>query len=642
MHDHFNQESTAPALKWIVLAFLLVLLLKFSLAAALDLYSDEIFYWLASNHPALAYSDLPFMTALLAGAVSSLLPGEAFFVRLPFLLLGSCIPLLVYWLARPLTNHRMALESAGLALCLPLGGFLGLLAVPDVPLIVFGLLAIGSFERALRRNHWRFWLATGVVTALGLSTHYRFLLYPAAAILFLICFPGAREQWRNPRFWVTIGIASIGLIPVLWFNLSNQLSSASFYLVERHPWQFQPAGLLHVFKQAGLVTPPLYAALVFTAWQLWRRTRNGERGPALLLAFALVNINVYLVLAPWSDADSTSIHWPLSGYFPLLVYLPEALRSLWQWFAERWTKTIADRIIFAIPCIGFIGTLLALLGVGSQAFQQSLQMLIGTGVLSNKMAGWQQFTRHTENLLASSFAANDPVIITDNYYTAAQLEFAGLTSHAYTLDQDKAVRDGRITQLRLWGKDGSALPANDISNGLFISEDSTITVGEKAEIIDRLCHRAQHIIALDTLNLFAGDKTFSFYQFQGLDNPPREAPASPCPRPMRAWLDLPVEHAEVSGQFVIAGWAISEEVGVASVSVLLDGELVQETEYGNPRPDVVNAESAQADPNAPNLGFHTELDSRQYSNGSYDMTIVVRNNQGAVYRLPVRTISIAN
>ena len=642
MQDHFDQESTAPALKWIGLAFLLVMLLKFSLAAVLDLYSDEVFYWLASNHPALAYSDLPFMTAMLAGAASSLVPGEAFFVRMPFLLLGSCVPLLVYWIAKPLTNQRMALESAGLALCLPLGGFLGLLAVPDVPLIVFGLLAIGSFERALRCDQWRYWLATGLVTALGLSTHYRFLLYPAAAILFLLCFPGAREQWRNPRLWAAMGIATIGLIPVLWFNLGNQLSSASFYLVERHPWQFQPAGLLHVFKQAGLVTPPLYAALAFTAWLLWCRARNGERGPALMLAFALVNISVYLVLAPWSDADSTSIHWPLSGYFPLLVFLPAALRSCWQWLADRSNAVIANRLTLAIPCIGFTGTLLALLGVGSQAFQLPLQAIVGTGVLSNKMAGWQEFAAHTEDLLESSYAQSDPVIITDNYYTAAQLEFAGLTTHAYTLDQDKAVRDGRITQLRLWGKDGSALPANANSNGLFISEDSTITVGEKAEIIDNLCHRVQHVIALDNLTLFAGDKIFSFYQFQGLDSPPRQTAASPCPRPMRAWLDLPAMDAKISGQFVIAGWAISEEVGVDSVGVLLNGELVQETVYGNPRPDVVIAEAAQDDPNAPNLGFHTELDSRQFDNGNYELTIVVRNNQGAVYRLATRTIGIAN
>ena len=69
------------------------------------------------------------------------------------------------------------------------------------------------------------------MVALGLSTHYRFLLYPAAALLFLSLLPRARTQWRNPRLWCAMLIASAGLVPVLWFNLNNQLSSASFYLV---------------------------------------------------------------------------------------------------------------------------------------------------------------------------------------------------------------------------------------------------------------------------------------------------------------------------------------------------------------------------------------------------------------------------
>ena len=42
----------------------LLLALKLVLALQLDLYSDEIYYWLASTRPALAYSDLPFMTQL--------------------------------------------------------------------------------------------------------------------------------------------------------------------------------------------------------------------------------------------------------------------------------------------------------------------------------------------------------------------------------------------------------------------------------------------------------------------------------------------------------------------------------------------------------------------------------------------------
>ena len=95
------------------------------------------------------------------------------------------------------------------------------------------------------------------------------------------------------------------LLPIIWFNLGNQLSSASFYFIDRHPWEFQASGLLHLFKQLGLVTPPLYVAMVITLWQLHLRARNGDAGAALFMTLALMNILVYLVLAPWTDATST-------------------------------------------------------------------------------------------------------------------------------------------------------------------------------------------------------------------------------------------------------------------------------------------------------------------------------------------------
>ena len=302
-----------PVLKLAGIGFALVLGLKLHLGSVLDLYSDEVFYWLASANPAIAYSDLPFMPALLVGIGSNLDPGNAFTVRLPFLILGSCIPFLVYWVALPVTDRQQAFESAALSLCLPLGGFLGLLAVPDVPLLFLGMLSIGFFERAIRTNKMVYWLATGMFVSLGFSTHYRFFLYPLAAVLFLGFYNPARGTWLNPRFWLSAFIASIGLIPLVWFNLNNELSNAIFYLVNRHPWEFQLTGLLHMFKQAGLVTPPLYVAFAIALWVLYKRAKHQDNVAAMLLSFSATNILVYLVLAPWTDATSTSIHWPLSG-----------------------------------------------------------------------------------------------------------------------------------------------------------------------------------------------------------------------------------------------------------------------------------------------------------------------------------------
>ena len=134
------------------------------------------------------------------------------------------------------------------------------------------------------------WLFAGAFVAMGLSTHYRFFLYPAGAILFLLFFSGERKQWSNPRLWLCIAIASLGLIPILWFNLSNALSSASFYFVDRHPWEFQASGLLHMFKQAGLVTPPLYLIFAYTLYLMLGKARHGDRSAALLLSFSGVNL----------------------------------------------------------------------------------------------------------------------------------------------------------------------------------------------------------------------------------------------------------------------------------------------------------------------------------------------------------------
>lgn len=640
----FLQQKTSLSLKLFGIGFCLLLIIKLYLAVVLDLYSDEVFYWQASSHPALAYSDLPFMTALLIGLGSAADPGNTLAARSLFLVMGSCLPFLVYWIARPLTDRQQAIESAGLALCLPLGGFLGLLAVPDVPLLFFGLLSIGFFERALRRNAMRFWLATGLAVAFGLCTHYRFFLYPVAALAFLCFFKPEQRQWKNPRLWLAFSIASIGLIPIVWFNLSNQLSSASFYFIDRHPWQFQASGLLHVFKQAGLVTPPLYLLFAYTLYSLYSKSRDNNRGAALLMSFSLLNILIYLVLAPWTDATSTSIHWPLSGYFPLLIFVPNTLRSFQRWLASNWKPVSARILVASIPIIGFAGTLTALVGVGSQAFQEQLQPMLGYGVLSNKMAGWKQFSTHTRSLLNREFDAQTPIILTDNYYTAAQVEFLGLSSLGFTIDNDKAVRDGRIAQYQIWRREESGLASMTGRPLLFISEDSTLTIPDKYDILTRVCHHVDSMEFLEKLVLFGGDKQFSFYKANSVVDTTNQPGYrySPCPFPARAWIDQPLADQELSGFSNVSGWAYNEDIGVDEIYLLIDGRRSGRTNYGGSRTDVVTAMGVETDPNVPALGFEITFDTATLSNGEHALAIEIINRQGMVQVYGQRTVIINN
>lgn len=648
MQEPKQQLAALPVKQLFIIGFCVIFLIKLLLAYSLDLYSDEIFYWQAASRPALAYSDLPFMTALLIGLGSGLqfILGidPALAARLLFLLSGSCLPLLVYWIARPISDQQQALESAALTLCLPLAGFLGLLAVPDVPLLCLGILALGCFERALRTNAIRYWIFTGVFVALGLSTHYRFFLYPLAALLFLGSFRPARAQWRNPLLWVAMATGSIGLIPILWFNLNNELSSAQFYFVDRHPWTFQASGLLHVFKQAGLVTPFLYAVFLYTLWILFKRARSGNFTAALFIYFSLSHLIAYLILAPWTDATSTSIHWPLSGYIPLLVFAPMTLRECYRLVAQRWHSGAARKLVMSVPALGFCGTLIGLIGIGSQAMQHQLQPILGTDVLSNKMAGWDEFAQHTRDVINTHFSAMSPLIVADNYYTAAQAEFAGLTTQGYTLDQDKAVRDGRIAQLQLWQLDAAGLSKLANQELLFITEDSTLTVPAKHIIMDRFCHLVEQVEYLGELSLYAGAKRFSYYSALLNNREAGEAGSryAPCPYPAQAWLDAPKASDTLRGIVEIAGWAFNEDIGIAEIFLHLDNKRIAQLNYGNQRPDVVQVMQVQSDPQAPALGIDFLLDTNTLPNGRHWLRLEIINNAGMVTFYGDRMVTVAN
>ena len=647
----------------------LLLIVKIWLAARLDLYSDEIFYWLASTMPAPAYSDLPFVTALLAGLGSALDPGNPLATRALFLAGGSCLPAVVYWVSLPFTGREDALRAAFLSICIPLGGSLGLLAVPDAPMLLCGLLSLGFLDRALRADGIVCWLGAGAFMAFGLCTHYRFALFPAGAAIYLLLH--RRDVWRNGGFWLAAGIAALGLLPMLWANLPGNLGSASFYFVERHPWRFNAAGLWQIPKQALLVTPPLYILLLYSAWLMlskrdthgiggsgspWDTHRNADDADGtpmrtdgridrdgtrdthatLLLCFALPHLLVYALLAPWADANSTTEHWPLPGYFPLLVFAPEALRRTYAWLAGPRRQSGADRrssrqfraalVVKAIPAIGCTGTLLALAGIGSQSLQSQLQPFVGAGVLSEKMAGWGEFAEHTGQLLRENFAGR-PTVLTDNYYTAAQLQYADVAADAFTLDTDKAIRDGRFRQLELWQRTGEFVYRRERAPLLFITEDSSLNVAQKRALIARACGLADSLEQIDQLSLFEGDKRFSFYRGRvsaGIGAPA----ASPCPYPPQAWIDQPASGAILSGTITVSGWAYSEDLGVERVLLLLDGAVVAETEYGLPRPDVVEVREIQTDPNQPNLGFQAEIDAADYAAGRRELSIRIIDSRG--------------
>ena len=452
-------------MQWpVVFAFLVLTVGKCVAARHLDLFGDEAFYWQCAQRPALAYFDHPPVTALAVRLGTELLGDHPFGVRLLFLLMGAALPMTVFYLARPLVGDRDAWFAAGAALVVPAVAHLGLLAIPDVPMLLFASLFLLAVERATRQGSLLWWLLAGIFGGLGLTTHYRFILAPAAVALYLVAFREGRRPLRGQGPWLLFGTLLLGTIPAAYANIASDFGPLRYYLSGRHDGRVRPEALLeHLAGQALLGTPLLYAALIGTAIALCRRGLAGDDRARLMAVFAYTHLVFFFVASPFETSGLMTEHWPVPGYLALLPYLPGTLRRV----AERGR---AWRIgVWAAPSFGamVLGLVLVELATGWPRL----------GAVREPFIGWTEVTVQSRKLLSSvrPTAAGRRIVVADNYKLGANLEFASRsTIDLYVLDHHKNRRHGRAPQLNAWGIDEAGLRQRVGEEALLIVEVSQI------------------------------------------------------------------------------------------------------------------------------------------------------------------------
>ena len=171
-----------------------------------------------------------------------------------------------------------------------------------------------------------------------------------------------------------------------------------------------------------------------------------------------------------------------------------------------------------------------------------------------------------------------------------------------------------------------------------------LTIPEKHELIAEMCSYSDELVAVSQLEMFNGDKAFSYYSTRTILDPDDEIrrDPSPCPYPPRAWIDSPKPNEYLSGQFIVQGWAFNENLGIESVQITLNEEFVTSANYGLERIDVVSAMQVENEPNIPNLGFRAELDTASFKNGKYELELILINSQGISTKYGKRSIEIKN
>lgn len=601
-----------------VAAWALLLLAKLWLALSLQPFGDEAFYALESRRLAWAYSDLPGLTAWLIRLGTELGGQHIFAVRLPFLLLGAALPWLVVRIARRWFGDEAGWQAGLLALLMPLSGMMGVLALPDVPMLFAALLCLDAFAALLRRVGPGPLLQLALGLALGAFAHYRFALVVAAGAAGLLCVPRGRALLREPGLWLAVAVGAAAWWPLLAWNRAHAGAGLEFQLVDRHPWMPQLEGLWWPLVQAVALTPALFLLLLAVFREAWRRREGAHEAWPLLLGTAAVSVLGYFVLGFFADSERVSFHWPLAGWLALACAAPVVLRE--------WRPAMR----LAVPVLAVSGLLAVFVYFAMLASPQGRARLASGEAYADNFSGWHEVAGAVRADLAAMPAGTR--IVADNFMLGAQLSLALDRDDIVVLEHPLNDKHGRAVQLAEWGLLSKGRADWGGEPVLLVVEDTARPLKRRLEGYRELCAKAGHLPPPQVLNVDHGRKRFLRFR--------PDPSQTGCSLPALAWIETPEPGQSVAGTLALRGWALKPGDGVAGISVTLDGVEIAQAEYGQARGDVTSYWGLAAAESDDRVGFRATINLQGRAPGQAWLGLVVHGRDGSVEAWPEQPVRI--
>ncbi|MDQ3039653.1 MAG: glycosyltransferase family 39 protein, partial [Pseudomonadota bacterium] len=518
---------------------------KLAVALQLPLFVDEAFYWQEGRHLEWAYSDLPGLTAWLAWLGTSLGGNHALALRLPFLLIGALIPWLMVRMATREFDARTGWQAGSLSLLLPLAGSMGLLALPDAPLLLATALCLDASLRLLRQVDGFAATELALGLAIGGLSHYRFAAVILIGFIALLALPAGRRALRSRSSWLAIAVGALAWLPLLLWNFQHADAGLQFQLIDRHPWQFSSEGVRLGRMQLLLATPLLLVGMALAAWR-GLRDRGSDASRYLALCGSMIVLG-FLALGFFSDRERVSFHWPLPGYLALLPLVPFVL--------ARWSRgwRIATWVTAGLGLVAVLGYY-AIASVPAVREQTASRNFHPTN-----FAGW--------NALADAVQARLAVmpphtrLVAGDFKVGAELGFALEAADIPVLEHVLNAKHGRAPQLALWELLRQRIEVHAGNPVLLVVAATHVEFGDLLNYYHRLCQQVGPLPPPQVLNIDHGRQRFLLFALDG------RAPASACTTPALAFLDAPGASATVGATFDVKGWAFKDGVGLALVAI---------------------------------------------------------------------------
>ncbi|SFP92248.1 4-amino-4-deoxy-L-arabinose transferase [Bradyrhizobium sp. Ghvi] len=352
-----NDASRRPlVLAALVIAAMTVLRIVY--ASAIELRTDEAYYWTWSKEAALSFLDHPPGIAWLIRFGTAIFGDTVLGVRFGGIVAMLVTQLLLADMVRRITHDVRAIVVAVLMPEAAL--YYGLLmakVAPDVAMIPFAMAMMWSLVRLAQSGDGRWWLAAGLFAGLSMLSKFTAIMFAPAVAAFLLV-PDWRWRWlRSPYPYLAVLIAVALFSPVLIWNAQHDWASFRFQGVRataNYGISLRTIGD-YIGLQLGLVgfvmLPVVLSGLVLTAW---RGTRSREP-VAILLSTAVLVPFVYFFLKSFTlrVGDTWPMFmWPV-GFAAAAVNLAMLPKEGWSARMIRssmfWVKTaLVSGIAFVV------------------------------------------------------------------------------------------------------------------------------------------------------------------------------------------------------------------------------------------------------------------------------------------------------
>ncbi len=296
----------------LVFLFIIFCFIKLAIIKHIPLINDEAYTLTISRHFSLSYFDHPPLMMWISFFIHQFDIIESYIFRIPFVVFGIFTSYFLFKIGSIIYSKEIGVVSAILYFISPfffLSG--GLFIVPDASL---NFSIAGATYIAIRLifnndNNIFLWLALGLLLSVAFLSKYHAYLFGIA--LFFAFFIWRKDLLFTKNFNISLLISTVGLVPVLLWNVDNNFESFAFH-GNRSSFTFD---LSHIFYS---IFAQLFFLLPTTGFLIFLSLKKKIPGKyeKFLILLALPTIIIFNVLILLSD-NSLS-HWSMVGWLLLI------------------------------------------------------------------------------------------------------------------------------------------------------------------------------------------------------------------------------------------------------------------------------------------------------------------------------------